>query len=134
MLWYLWKLCLQSCIRFDLLYFLIFGVLSSPFSSLFILLSMIFFLTHPETLSNPRYWSFATLVCFFNSQLNSEYSNHMIVAAFSKRPFSNKIFLPIKNSYFPTFSDDKAEILAVCLSKLYFALFSSNFLLVTLIF
>ena len=41
-----------------------------------------------------------------------------IVAAFSSK-YSGKTSLPVKNSYLLTFPDDKAEILAACLSKLY---------------
>ena len=33
--------------------------------------------------------------------------------------FNSLTFLLIKNSYLLTFADDKAEVLAVCLSKLY---------------
>ena len=47
-----------------------------------------------------------------------EHSNlFSVAAAFSNKSFSDKICLPVKNSYLLTFSDDKAEILAVCLSK-----------------
>ena len=42
-------------------------------------------------------------------------SNICIVTVF----FPNKTFLPIKNLYLRTFPDDKAKILAVCLSKSY---------------
>ena len=40
----------------------------------------------------------------------------LIVAAFSSNSFSIKRTLPVKNSYLLTFLDDKAEILAACLS------------------
>ena len=73
-------------------------------------------------------------VCFFNSLLNGKYSNLLIVAAFSNKSFSSKTPSPVKNSYLLTFPDDKAEILAVCLSKLYLALFYSISLLIILIF
>ena len=33
--------------------------------------------------------------------------------------FNSLTSLPVKNSYLVTFPDDKAEILATCLSKLY---------------
>ena len=33
--------------------------------------------------------------------------------------FSGKTSSPVKNSHLPTFPDDKAKILAVCLSHLY---------------
>lgn len=65
-------------------------------------------------------------VCFFNSQPNDEYLNLLIVAVFSTSPLSGKIYLLVKKSYLPTFPDDKLEILAVCLSKLYEALFCSD--------
>ena len=58
-------------------------------------------------------------VCFFNSPPNDEYSNFLIAAAFSNKTFSCKTSLPVKNSYLSTLPDDKAEILAVCLSKSY---------------
>ena len=53
-------------------------------------------------------------VCAFNSLLNDEHSNLLVVAAFSSKPFSGKRSLPVKYSYLLTFPDDKAEILAVC--------------------
>ena len=64
-------------------------------------------------------------VCFLNSLSNGEYSNLLIVAAFTNKCFPSKTFLPVKNSSLPTFPDDKAEILAVYLSKSYRALFCS---------
>ena len=57
--------------------------------------------------------------CDFNSFTNGEYSNLFIVAGFSSKSFSGKIFLPVKNSYLLIFPDNKAEILAVSMSKLY---------------
>ena len=42
-----------------------------------------------------------------------------IVAAFSNSHSSAKTSLPVKNSYLPTFPDDKAKILAVSWSKPY---------------
>ena len=53
---------------------------------------------------------------------DGKYSTLLTAAAFSSKSFSDKTSLPVKNSYLPTFPDDKAEILAVCLSKLYRAL------------
>ena len=47
---------------------------------------------------------------FFNLVTNSEYSNLLIVAAFSLFIFG-KISLAVKNSYIPTFTDDEAKIL-----------------------
>ena len=58
-------------------------------------------------------------VWFFNSLHNSKYSDHLIVAVFSNKSFSNKRSLLVNNPYLPTFPDDKAEILAVWLPKLY---------------
>ena len=57
--------------------------------------------------------------CAFNFLPNGEYSNLFIAANFSSKSFSGKTSLPFKNSYLPTFPDDKAEISAVCLSKSY---------------
>ena len=74
------------------------------------------------------------LVCAFSYFHNGEYSNLFIVAAFPSKYFSCKTSLPVKNSYLPIFPDDKVEILAVYLSKLYWALFSSILLPITLIF
>ena len=56
-------------------------------------------------------------IFFSNSLTKSEYSNLLIVEAFSYGPFSIKTLSPIKNSYLLTFPDDKAEISVVCLSK-----------------
>ena len=58
-------------------------------------------------------------VCAFNSFSKGEYSTLFIVVAFSSNSFSGKTSLPVKNSYLLTFPDDKAEILAVSLSKSY---------------
>ena len=52
-------------------------------------------------------------VCFSNLLPNAEYSNLLIVSAFSNKHSSGKTSLPIKNSYLPIFLDDKAEILVV---------------------
>ena len=60
-------------------------------------------------------------VCAFNSLLNGEYSNLLIVTAFSNSCLSSKTSLHVKNSYSPTLLDDQAEILAVYLSKLSWA-------------
>ena len=51
-------------------------------------------------------------VCAFNSLPNAEYSNLLIVVAFSHNTFSGIISSSI-------FLDDKAEILTVFLSKFY---------------
>ena len=58
-------------------------------------------------------------LCYFNSLPNIEFSNLLIVGALSNSPFSSKTSSSVKYSYLPRFSDDKAEILAVCLSKFY---------------
>ena len=58
-------------------------------------------------------------ICAFNSLPNSKYSNLFIAVAFSNKSFSGKIYFPVKNLYLVTCSDDKAEILAGCLSKSY---------------
>ena len=58
-------------------------------------------------------------VCFFNSFPNNEYSNLLIIAAFSNSPYSSKNSLPVRNSYLPTFLDGNAKIFAVYLCKLY---------------
>ena len=55
----------------------------------------------------------ATLVCFFNSLPNGEYSNLFNVAAFSSKSFSGKTSLPVRNSYLLTFPNDKAKVLTV---------------------
>ena len=52
-------------------------------------------------------------VCFLNSQPNGEYSNLLIVAAFSNKPFSGKISSPVKRSYLSRLPDDKAAIVAI---------------------
>ena len=72
--------------------------------------------------------------CTFDSLPKSKYSNIFNVAAFSTKYFSDKISLLVKNSYLLTFLDDKADILAVCLSKSYRTLFYSILLLIALIF
>ena len=57
------------------------------------------------------------LVRFVNSLPNGEYSNLLIVAAFSDKSFSGKISSLVKNLYLIIFPDDRTESLAVCLSK-----------------
>ena len=81
-------------------------------------------------MSNFWYCFFAVSVCAFNSLPKGKYSNLLIVAAFSKKFLSGKISLSDKNSNLPTFSDEKAEILVVCLSKFYWALFCNILLLI----
>ena len=58
-------------------------------------------------------------VCPFNSLPKGEYSSLYITAAFSSKRFLGKASLAVKTSSLLTFPDDKAEILAICLSKLY---------------
>ena len=65
------------------------------------------------------YCFFAMPVCAFNFLPNGNYSNLFNSAVFSSKSLSGKTFFPVKNSYLLTFPDDKAETLAVCLSKLY---------------
>ena len=57
--------------------------------------------------------------CYFDSLPNGEYSNLLIVPAFSSKCFSGKTSLPVKNSCLLIFPDEKAGILAVYLSKSY---------------
>ena len=52
------------------------------------------------------------LVYFFKPLPNGKDSNLLIVAPFSSSTFSCKLSSPVKNSYLPTFPDDKVEILA----------------------
>ena len=52
-----------------------------------------------------------TLVCS-KTLPNGAYENLLIVAAFSNNSFSDKTSSPVKNSYLPTFADDKAVLLA----------------------
>ena len=79
--------------------------------------------------SNSWFCFYTALVCFFNSLPNGESLNLLIAATFSKKSFSGKASFPVKNSYLLTFPDDKAEILAVCLPKLCWALLCSILLL-----
>ena len=94
-------------IRFDLLYF------SSVGFSFFL-----FYQTEKYCLISDTVF-FAMSVRAFYSLPKGEYLNSFIVAAFSGKSFSGKTSLLVKNSYLLIFIDDKAEILAVCLSKLY---------------
>ena len=73
-----------------------------------------------------RFFS-AALVCAFKSLPNGEYSNLLIPADFSNKSFFGKTPLPVKSSNLQTYPYDKAEILRVCLSTLYQALFCSIF-------
>ena len=66
---------------------------------------------------------FVISFCFFNSLPNGEYLDLLIVAVYSNKSFSEETFLSVKNLYLPKFPDHKAKNLAVCLSKLYWALF-----------
>ena len=76
----------------------------------------------------------AISVCAFNSLPKSECSNLFIVAAFSNKSFAGKASLPVKNKLLLTFTDDKVEILAVCLSKSCCLIYCLMLLLITLIF
>ena len=67
----------------------------------------------------------------FSSELlkvsyNVEYLNLLIVAAFTSKSFSGKKSFPVRNSHLVTLPGDKAEILAVSLSKLYWVLIRLN--------
>ena len=53
----------------------------------------------------------------FDSLPKGEYSNYLVLAAFSSKSFPGKTSLPVKNLSLLTFPDDNAEILAVYLSK-----------------
>ena len=94
-------------IRFDLLYF------SSVGFSFFL-----FYQTEKYCLISDTVF-FVMSVRAFYSLPKGEYLNSFIVAAFSGKSFSGKTSLLVKNSYLLIFIDDKAEILAVCLFKLY---------------
>ena len=109
------KLYLLSYTNFDLSFFASFYFLIVTGSS---------FLSGLKNLFNPWYCFSATLVGFFNSLPNGEYSNLFNATAFSSKPFSGKTSLPVKNSFLLTFPDEKAKILAVGLSDLYWALFA----------
>ena len=56
-------------------------------------------------------------VCAFNFLPKSEYSNYFIEAASSSKSFSGETSLLVKSSYLLTFLNNKAESLAVSLSK-----------------
>ena len=71
--------------------------------------SFLIILSNPKVLSNFWYCFFAMPVCGFGSLPNREYSNFFNAAAFSFNSFSGKTYLPVKNSFLSTSSDDKAE-------------------------
>ena len=48
-----------------------------------------------------------------------KYSYLLIVAALSNKSLSGKTSSAVKKSYLPTFLEDEAEILTVCLSNFY---------------
>ena len=73
-------------------------------------------------------------VWFCNLLLNREYSNLLTEAAFSNNSFSNKTFSSVKHSYLLAFLHYKAELLVVCLSKLYWTLFCSVLALIAQFF
>ena len=50
---------------------------------------------------------------------NREYLNLLNVATSSNKSFCGETYLSVKKSYLLTFPHDKAEILAVCLSKFF---------------
>ena len=55
------------------------------------------------------------LFCFLLHQVTT----FSTTAAFSTKYFSDELSLPIKNRYLLTFPDNQAEIIQICLSKLY---------------
>ena len=71
---------------------------------------------------------------FSTHYLTTNIQTFFIAATFSSKPFCVKTSLPVKNSYLLTFTDDNAEILAVYLSKSYWAIFHSILLSIVLIF
>ena len=73
--------------------------------------------------------NFVMSVYFSNSLTNGEYSDLLIAVAFSVETSS-----PVKNSYLQTIPDHKAEILALFISKLHWALFYPILLLFVLTF
>ena len=70
------------------------------------------------------FFVYAMPVFFFNSLPNVKNSAFLTAATFSKCTFLGKTSLSVKHSCSPTFPDDKAEILAFCRSKSYWALFN----------
>ena len=60
---------------------------------------------------------FCNVILHFNLLTNDKYWNLLLLAAFSTKSFFSKTPLPFKNSYLPTFPDNKAEIFEGCLSK-----------------
>ena len=72
--------------------------------------------------------------CVFNPFPNRQYSNHLIFAAFSNFTFSVKTSTFVKILRVPTIPENKAEILAIYLSKLFKALFCSFLLSIILFF
>ena len=67
-----------------------------------------------------QYWPVPLILCL------TEYSNILIVSAFSNSYFSRATYSPIKNSYLQLYPRDKAEILVNWLNciELCFAQFS----------
>ena len=72
-----------------------------------------------EALPDFLYCFSAMSVCFFNSLPNGKYSNIWILETFLNRSFSSNASLQVTTLYLTIFTEDKAEILPVCLSKLY---------------
>ena len=74
------------------------------------------------------------LVCAFSSLANREYLKFLISVAFATNLYYDKTSSTAKNWYLPIFPDDKAGILAVCLSKFCWVLFWFLLLSAMLIF
>ena len=78
-----------------------------------------------------------SLIYFFVLQFQFAFSTHYLMAniqifwcsSFSSKSFFCKTSLPLKNLYLLSFPDHNVEIFAVYMSKLYWALFCSIFLL-----
>ena len=62
---------------------------------------------------------FCNVILHVNLLTYDKYSNLLLLAAFSTKSFSSKTPWPFKNSYLPTFPDNKAKIFEGCLSKQY---------------
>ena len=112
----------SSGVLYNLKYFCRIDLTEPVFSFYQYFLFLLPFLSSSKTSSSPLYCFFVMSVCLFNSLTNDEYWNVLVVAAFSNKSFSGKTSLSVKNSYLPTILDSEAEILAVCLPKLYWAL------------
>ena len=82
-------------------------------------------------MSNFLYCFSVKSVCFSNLLTNGDYSDLLTAGAFSDNYFSDKTYLLVTNSDILIFPDDKAEILAIYLSKSYWDFFCYIFLWIT---